>query len=260
MGADTTGTRDRHRRPADAGMANRAGASTITIEKTIAEIVRARPARSRVFEELGIDYCCGGKRSLAEACRARGLAPAAVLARLSAADAARDELAPDPVAMTLPELCDHIRDAHHGYLRDEFPRLDFMTRKVAATHGDREPRLLEVRRVFEALYAMIASHTREEDERIFPAIRALGSGGGDRAAARALAVTLAKMESEHDAASAALERLETLTDHHTPPDWACNTFRALYDGLARLQKNMRLHTHKENNVLFPRVLSMGGAA
>jgi len=260
MDTDTTGTRDRHGRSADAGMADRAGAGAVTIDTTIADIVRARPARSRVFEDLGIDYCCGGKRPLAEACRARGLEPAAVLAMLSEADAARDESVPDPSAMTLPELCDHIRDAHHGYLRDELPRLDFMTRKVAAVHGDREPRLLDVRRVFEAFCADITSHTREEDEQIFPAIRALGSGGGDRTAARALAATLARMESEHDVTTAALERLETLTDYHTPPDWACNTFRALYDGLARLQRNMRLHTHKENNVLFPRILSMGRAA
>ena len=148
MDTDTTGTRDRHGRSADAGMADRAGAGAVTIDTTIADIVRARPARSRVFEDLGIDYCCGGKRPLAEACRARGLEPAAVLAMLSEADAARDESVPDPSAMTLPELCDHIRDAHHGYLRDELPRLDFMTRKVAAVHGDREPRLLDVRRVF----------------------------------------------------------------------------------------------------------------
>lgn len=259
MNTDATGTRGRHG-DSLAGAGNLGDGGTITAGATVGEIVRARPSRSRVFEQLGIDYCCGGKIPLAEACRTKGLDPADVVDLLAADDGAPGAHAADPAPMTLPELCDHIATTHHGYLSDELPRLDFMTRKVAAVHGDREPRLLEVRRVFEAFYATITSHTREEDQEVFPAIRALGSAGGDRAAARAIATSLARMQSDHDAAGAALARLETLTDHHTPPEWACNTFRALYDGLARLQRDMRQHFHKENNVLFPRVLSMGGDA
>ncbi len=260
MNTDATQTRGRRGGPSAARTPDRGSRATITAETTVGEIVRARPAQSRVFEGLGIDYCCGGKRSLAEACRARGLDPATVLAMLAAPHGAPGLEPADPTAMTLSELCDHIATVHHGYLSEELPRLDFMTRKVAAVHGDREPRLREVRRVFEAFYTLITSHTREEDQDVFPAIRALGSASAGRAAARAIAASLARMQSEHDAAGAALARLETLTDHHTPPEWACNTFRALYDGLARLQRDMRGHVHKENDVLFPRVLSMGGAA
>ena len=234
---------------------------TITSETTVGEIVRAFPARSRIFENLGIDYCCGGKKPLAEVCRAKNLDPATVVAMLAALDGATDNSSANPDAMSLTELCDHIEEFHHAYLREELPRLDFMTRKVAAVHGDHEPRLLEVRRVFESFNAELTTHTQEEDKTIFPAIRKLETTNGDPAPTAAkLKDSLTKLESEHDSAGAALERLNALTDSYTPPEWACNTFRALYDGLAKLEKNTHQHVHKENNVLFPRALASRGPA
>ena len=229
---------------------------TITTETTVGEIVRAVPARSRIFENLGLDYCCGGKKPLAEACRAKGLDPTTVVAMLAALDGAPETAAANPDRMSLSELCDHIERVHHGYLDEELPRLDFMTRKVAAVHGDHEPRLLDVRRVFESFRADMISHTREEDETVFPAIRRLETSNGDRAAAVAsLKASLDKLESEHVNAGAVLARFQELTNNYTPPEWACNTFRALYDGLAQLERNTHQHVHEENNVLFPRVLA-----
>lgn len=235
--------------------------NNITFETTVGELVRSVPARSRIFENLGIDYCCGGKRPLAEVCRTKGLDPATVVAMLSAQDGAPEHVPANPDAMTLSELCDHIERAHHDYLREELPRLDFMTRKVAAVHGDHEPRLHEVRRVFDAFHTEIAAHTEEEEAQVFPTIRKLEFANGDKTAvAVSLQSAFAKLEREHQNAGAALERLAELTDHHTPPDWACNTFRAMYDTLARLERNMHQHVHKENNVLFPRALTLGGSA
>lgn len=228
---------------------------TITPETTVGEIVRAMPSRSRIFENLGIDYCCGGKKPLAEVCKSKGLDPATVVAMLAALDSAPETAAANPDAMSLTELCDHIEQVHHQYLRDELPRLDFMTRKVAAVHGQDEPRLLEVRRVFEAFQSEMVSHTKEEDEVVFPAIRKLESG-----AATSLGAAFAKLESEHENAGAALERFKELTNNYTPPEWACNTFRAMYDALAKLEKQTHQHVHKENNVLFPRALAIGVAA
>jgi len=235
--------------------------NTITPDTTVGEIVRAVPSRSRVFETLGIDYCCGGKKPLTEVCQTKGLDPATVVAMLAALENSADSTAVNADAMNLSELCDHIIQVHHDYLREELPRLDFMTRKVAAVHGEHEPRLVEVRGVFESFNAEIASHTQEEEEQVFPAIRQLEAGDGDKSAAvSSLQASFTKLESEHDIAGAALVRFKELTDSYTPPEWACNTFRALYDGLANLEKNMHQHVHKENNVLFPRVLTLVGAA
>jgi regulator of cell morphogenesis and NO signaling len=229
----------------------------ITPETTVGEIVRVIPARSRVFENLHIDYCCGGKQSLADACRGKGLDAATVIAMLSALDDLPESVEADLDTMTLTELCDHIERVHHGYLREELPRLDFLTRKVAAVHGDREPRLLEVLRVFESFNEKISVHTTEEDEQVFPAIRRLEAGEGDRAASIAtLKTEFDKLETEHEKTGAALARLRELTDGFTPPEWACNTFRALYDGLHRMERDMHQHVHKENSVLFPRALAL----
>lgn len=228
---------------------------TITTETTIGEIVRSIPVTSRLFENLKIDYCCGGKKSLAEACRAKGLDAATVIAMLPALDQPANGADVNPGAMTLSELCNHIQLAHHGYLREELPRLDFMTRKVAAIHGEHEPRLFELRKTFEKFNAEMTAHTNEEDEIVFPAIRKLEAvGNGASAGSLDLPVSLEKLEREHDEAGAALEGFKTLTDDYTPPDWACNTFRALYDGLAQLEQNMHQHVHKENSVLFPKAL------
>ena len=214
---------------------------TINPDTTVGEIVRAVPSRSRIFENLGIDYCCGGKKPLAPR------APQ------------RPSVNPD--AMGLSELCDHIEFVHHGYLKEELPRLDFMTRKVAAVHGGHEPRLLEVRRAFETFNAEMTAHTKGAEETIFPAIRQLEAAAASKTTATPnLKASFAKLESEHESAGAALARFKELTDHYTPPEWACNTFRALYDGLRQMEKDMHLHVHKENNVLFPRVLAIGGSA
>lgn len=233
----------------------------ITLETTIGELVRAVPARARIFENLGIDYCCGGKKPLAEVCRARNLDPTTVVAMLTALDGAADAPNGNPDAMSLAELCDHIERAHHDWLREELPRLDFMTRKVAAVHGDHEPRLHEIRRTFEAFQSEMVSHLREEEEQVFPTIRKLEAAKEGKAAAVAeFKATFAKLEAEHDRAGEALTRFAELSDRYTPPDWACNTFRAMLDTLARLERNTHQHVHKENNVLFPRALSLGSAA
>jgi regulator of cell morphogenesis and NO signaling len=233
----------------------------LNAETTVGELVRAVPARARLFENLGIDYCCGGKIPLAEACRKKNLDPNTVAAMLAALEGASEVAPVNPDAMGLTELCDHIERVHHDYLREELPRLDFMTRKVAAVHGDHEPRLHDIRHVFESFQAEIESHTREEEETVFPAIRRLESANGNQAeAASALRNTFAKLESEHEQAGAALERFSALTDGYALPDWACNTYRAMFDALDKLEKNMHQHVHKENNVLFTRALALGIAA
>ncbi len=233
----------------------------ITPETPVGEIVRAFPARSRIFENLGIDYCCGGKKSLAEACQAKKLDPTTVVAMLSALDNGGKEVQADPDTLSLSELCDHIERVHHGYLREELPRLDFMTKKVAATHGDANPRLWDVRRLFETFKDKVSAHTAEESEHVFPTIRQLEAADGDKAAAASgLKTEFDKLESEHLSTGAALAQFNQLTDSYTPPDWACNTWRALYDSLRQMEKDMHQHIHEENNVLFPRARAVSALA
>jgi len=228
--------------------------SAFELSDTVGEIVAQRPALSRVFEEEAIDYCCGGKKTLEEVGRERGRDPAVLLAKLEAyASRPADEPVVDAASMSLAELADHIVRTHHTYLRSELPRLDAMTQKVASVHGDKDARLAQVRQTFLGLSDELTSHMMKEEQILFPMIRQLDAGEGAQAFhCGSLAGPIAQMEHEHDDAGSALERMRELTDGYTPPDWACNTYRALLDGLAHLERDLHQHIHKENNVLFPR--------
>lgn len=230
--------------------------SAFQVHDTVGAIVAQRPALSRVFEQEGIDYCCGGKKALDEVCREKGLDPAGLLAKLEAHASTRaDESVVDAAAMSLSELADHIERTHHAYLRRELPRLYAMTEKVASVHGDKDARLDEIRRTFLALADEMTSHMMKEERILFPMIRRLSESKTAPAFhCGSLANPIAQMEHEHEQSGSALERLRTLTDGYTPPEWACNTYRAMLDGLAHLERDMHQHVHKENNILFPQAI------
>jgi len=230
---------------------------TSPLIQTVGELVRENPARSRVFERLSIDYCCGGKVPLREACRGRGLDPERVAADLAAVDDEPVESPDDPASMGLAALADHIEATHHALLREELPRLDVMTEKVAQVHGDAEPRLHDIRRVFVACREELEAHMLKEERVLFPMIRELEQADGPVAFhCGSLANPIRMMEHEHDSAGDAMARFKELTDGYTPPEWACNTYRAMVDGLAAFERDMHQHVHKENNVLFPRALEL----
>lgn len=231
---------------------------TIDVENSVGDLVREVPSRARVFESMKIDYCCGGKISLQEACAKNRVNADEVVKRLQQCDGQANDLSTvDADAMSLTDLADHIEATHHAYLREELPRLDWMTEKVARVHGDKEPRLLTTRQAFVALKNELEPHMLEEESVVFPIVRQLeapperqGTRGGS------VANPIRQMEHEHDQAGIALASLNESTDGYTPPDWACNTYRAMLDALSQLERDMHQHIHKENNVLFPKALQL----
>lgn len=226
-----------------------------TLERTIGELVAERPARARVFEGFKIDYCCGGNKPLADACRARGIDPQVVLKMIAIADDAgpRDER--DWTKATITELCDDVEATHHAYLKRELPRLEFLARKVAARHGEHCPELLEIRDVFLHVKDELEQHTAKEEQVLFPLCRLLDRGQPAFATGTgSVQNPIQVMVREHDDAGDALGRLRELTADFTPPDGACNTYRAYFDGLAAFDADVRRHVHKENSVLFPKAL------
>ncbi len=231
---------------------------TLDANTTVGSFVRDNPNRARVFESLGIDYCCGGKVSLEQACRKRNLDVNTVLQQIEQSDqSGRSESLVDADAMTLTELADHIESTHHAYLKEELPRLDFMTEKVARVHGEHEPRLARTRQAFLALKAELEPHMMKEERILFPIIRELEQSNGPlQFHCGSVANPIRQMEHEHDQAGNALAILSESTDCYTPPEWACNTYRAMLDSLARLEADMHQHVHKENNVLFLKAIQL----
>lgn len=224
---------------------------------TVGEIVARQPLLARIFERVGIDYCCGGKKTLQQACAAKGLDAATVLVMLDAASlmaAARPVV--DAAAMSLTALADHIEQSHHAYLKEELPLLVEKAERVATKHGWRDARLPEVAATVRALAEEMFLHMAKEEQILFPLVRQFEQGGPATSHCGTIGNPIRVMELEHDNAGGALARLRELTDGFTPNAEACNTHRALLAGLAHLETDLHEHVHKENNVLFPRALSL----
>jgi len=233
----------------------------LDLSRTVGELVVERPARARIFEKLGIDYCCGGNKPLDEACRAMGIDHTRVHAELEEADTQadgdRDRL--DPNGMSLAALADHIVETHHAYLRRELPRLGALTKRVHHAHGTRDERLGEVERIFGALAEELFSHMLKEERILFPIVRRIeASAGPAESHCGSISNPIAVMEQEHQIAGDALATLREKTDGFEPPSWACNTYRVMLDGLAELERDLHLHIHKEDNILFPKALALEG--
>ena len=232
----------------------------ITTTTTVSDIVRERPGLASLFEQLKIDYCCGGNRPLAEACSERGLDPAAVVSMLNASIEQQGDGGAERVdSLSTPKLVEHIVTKHHTYLRRELPRIVEFTQKVASGHADQEPRLEEVGSRVTELASDLLRHLDDEEQDLFPALLDAAekqeAGGEEHVSVDATLVS--RLMGDHEATGAALARIRELTDDYTAPEWACNTTRAVYHSLGELERDVHEHVHKENNVLFPRIRTAG---
>lgn len=225
----------------------------LSTEMTVSDLVVERPGRSRVFEGLDIDYCCGGGVPLAEACAGAGLDLEEVIAELERLEDEQDGDESGLARMGMSELVDHIEETHHVYLREELPRLSFLVDKVANVHGGAHPELLELREVFEGLRAELEEHTAKEERMLFPACKEL-EGAKESPTFRFGTVKnpIAAMMREHVDAGDGLGRIRELTRRYAVPEDACNTFRVMLDGLEELERDTHYHIFKENSILFPR--------
>ncbi len=224
---------------------------------TIGEMVVEDPSRARVFEQFGIDYCCGGKIPLAKSCASRGVDLESVLVALEKSDTTTEPSSDkDWSQEPMSDLVDHIVSTHHSYLREEFPRMTTLTERVAVVHGDRHPELLEVRDVFAMMRNELELHMQKEEQILFPMIKQLESGSATAADhCGTIENPIRMMEHEHDVAGDALGKLRALTDGFVIPVGACTKYRVMLDGLAKLEVDLHQHIHKENNILFPKALA-----
>lgn len=233
--------------------------NTLFLDRPVGQLVAEKPARSRVFERWGIDYCCGGKKNLGEVCAKKGLDTSAVVLDLETSDAAPQPAGTDWTQATLTALCDHIEGVHHGYLREALPRLSALTARVAERHHQKDPRLVELKQVYDAFRADIEVHTEKEDKLLFPTIRSLETDGQASPLAHRITEPIQHLLADHDDAGAAFEKMRALTDSFVPGADACNTHRAMLDALSELEVDMHQHVHKENNILFPRAIEKSSA-
>jgi len=223
--------------------------------KTIREIALEAPATTRVFENFKIDYCCGGRRSIADACSAMGLDPASLIDELDGViNAPRADS--DPERLRPSKLIEYIIAKHHIFTAHELERLAPLMAKVALRHGASHPELLELQDVLNALTLSLMPHMLKEENVLFPYIQEL-----ELADARGFSTPpphfgtvqnpIRMMMAEHDVDGERLRKMRQLTADYTLPEGACPSFTSLYAGLQDLEGDLHRHIHLENNVLFP---------
>jgi regulator of cell morphogenesis and NO signaling len=234
--------------------------TTFAPTSSVGELARRNPRWIRVFEQHGIDYCCGGDRPLAEACRASGVDLGVLTHELEHAEhMPLHEEDVDWSTLPLRALVRHILEKHHSYLRRELPRLGSLLEKVVDKHGPKNAAFRELSSVFSALESELTSHMRKEETVLFPWVCGMEA---TRTIDSAPYVTVRKpihvMEDEHRFAGDALARIRWLTNDFVPPPDACPTMQALYAGLEELELDLHRHIHEENYILFPRAIELEG--
>jgi regulator of cell morphogenesis and NO signaling len=233
-----------------------------TQDRTVSEIAAGSLAAVRVFERLGIDYCCGGKRPLADVCREKGHDLASVQSELDVAMVAPSLQTREWNTAPLRELIEHIVSTHHTYLNRELAPISARVEKVYRVYNEKYgPTLTGLPEVFASLRSELEAHLQKEEMILFPAITACEAATIDGsplqpAPCGSVSHPIRVMEAEHDSAGAALAGIREITANYAIPEYACVTYRSLTAGLQELEQDLHMHIHVENNILFPRAIAL----
>ena len=231
----------------------------ITSETPVGEIVRASFKTARIFENHGIDFCCGGEKSLAAACSEAGVDPEELLPgifsmlEISDADSEYFEsLAPE-------DLIDYIIKRHHGYLNDNVPFLQQKLKKLCEVHGSHHPELFEIMELFDDAAGNLSTHMKKEELILFPLIKKISKANADNLTLgndKSLKGIIEVMHDEHSTEGRRFERISRLSGNYSVPPDGCGTFEVTYNTLAEFEEDLHKHIHLENNILFPNALKL----
>jgi len=229
--------------------------------QTVREIALEQPTAIRVFERFGIDYCCGGRKPLAEACAAGNLEIDSVIAALEEAEKKPATELDNWTDKSLESLSSHIVAKHHAYVKSELPRLAQLAQKVVNRHGLTKPELPLIATALMHLDEELTKHLGKEEAVLFPYIARLEqsiSNGTPKphSCFGAVSNPIAMMTQEHDTAGTLLAEIRRLSENFTTPPDACPTFHAFYDGLKEFEQDLHQHIHLENNIYFPRAIEL----
>lgn len=236
-----------------------------TATQTVREIAQTQPSSIHVFEQFGIEYCCGGGRLLGEACAAKKLDVDRVIAALEAASQSLSARLKDWRKEKLSQLIEHIVATHHAYCKGELPRLAGLAARVVNRHGGTNPELALIRSKVAELAEELAEHLADEEIFVFPMVANLEQRNkrltlnADQTPS-SVGNSIALLIQDHDHAGVLLAEIRSLSRDFTVPGYACTSFRALYDGLRQFEEDLHRHVHLENNILFPRALELDAAS
>lgn len=228
----------------------------IEMNQTIGEIVANDYNAASVFREAGIDFCCGGKKSLSDACAEKGINPEELVRKLDKAESYSNNVALKFNEWEPGFLCDYITNVHHTFVRKALPELLQYTEKIAKVHGQRHPELLEVAGLFVKINDELVPHMKKEDEVLFPAIKGMSNIDKKDEDKKIVRKELVALTAEHESAGSAMDRITEITGNYKLPEDACNTYRIAFDLLEKFEVDLHTHVHLENNILFPKSLKL----
>ena len=224
-------------------------------EETLGELAVKDLRKAQVFKKFGLDFCCGGKKTVKEACAEKGLDVTKVEQELQQADRNPD-FRPVPYdEWNLSFLADYIVNTHHAYVKKSMPDLRQYALKVAKVHGASHPELIPVQSLVEEIYQELSTHMIKEEQILFPFIKQLETGSGD-SSVRNIKNPIDVMEHEHELVGKNLEQIRELTKDYALPADACASYNVLFKMLEEFENDLHLHVHLENNILFPKALKL----
>lgn len=229
--------------------------NTVELNRRVGDLVAEDFRNAHVFSHFGIDFCCGGGRTLLAACqRANAEATAVIeaLQQLKRSGETQNQLA----QLSLPDLIDHIEQTHHQYVRQTAPLLLEYAEKMVRAHGDKYEEIKPIAGWIRALITDLLPHLQKEEQVLFPAIRALSQGDHSNSCFGTIDNPIHAMEYEHEEAGQVLQQLRQLTQNYQPPTYACTTWKVCYATLAAFEQDLFAHIHLENNLLFPKTLQL----
>jgi len=229
-------------------------------ERTIGEIVANDYRTAGIFKQHGLDFCCGGKRSVADACEKKGIDLDELMNELDNLNQ-YGSAAHNYNSWSPSLLIDYIVERHHQFVRVKTSEIEVYARKVAKVHGSRHVELNDILQEFMTLKGELLEHLEKEEQMLFPYIKALAEAekektSVDKTQFGSLENPVKMMEDEHDEAGEAMAKIQELSNNFTPPEDACATYRVLFQNLEGFQDDLHKHVHLENNVLFPKALDL----
>lgn len=228
---------------------------------TIGELVAEDYRKAEVFRKFGLDFCCGGHKSLEEACEEKGVSTLDVENALKDVENKPLSTSQDFNNWELDFLSNYIVATHHKYVADSLPMLYEFSEKVARVHGDTHPEVIDIANYFDAVAKELKSHMQKEENILFPYIRELVDAKKNDSAINpspfgTIENPIKMMESEHVSAGGNMEKIHELSNSFTPPEDACSSYRVLYSKLEEFEKDLHQHIHLENNILFPKAIEL----
>lgn len=228
--------------------------------KTVAEMVTENIRTAHIFKKYGIDFCCGGGITLDKACKKYNADFDQLMNDLLNVDNSTSR-ATNYNSWELDFLTDHIINVHHSYVEENIPLLLQYSARVAQVHGLHYSELLEIQELVKEVAGELSAHMKKEELILFPFIKKMVKAkkeGSELPQPHFGSVDnpIKMMETEHEDAGELLRRISLLSNHYTPPQRACNTYRAFYAKLDEFEQDLHQHVHLENNILFPKSLTL----